>query len=106
MRDPLLSAGDDGQRPPASDTPRGRGRVSLRDEGTGTDSQITGGRGDEPTPLEVLLGAMRAHWRSRRYDKAARVARDAAPYVHARHNRVAHEGEITLRHEDALGELD
>jgi len=96
----------DDARPPASDTPHGRGRVSLRQGESGTADPPAGERGERLTPLEVLLGAMHAHWRSRRYEKAVRVARDAAPYVHPRLARVAHQGEITVRHEDALGELD
>jgi hypothetical protein len=34
------------------------------------------------TPLEVMLDAMRRHHKARRYDKAAAIARDAAPYIH------------------------
>ena len=39
---------------------------------------------DEPAPLDVLLAAMHAHWRNGDLDKAARLARVAAPYLHAR----------------------
>jgi hypothetical protein len=39
---------------------------------------------DEPTPLDVLLAAMHAHWRNGDLDKAAGLARIAAPYLHAR----------------------
>jgi hypothetical protein len=58
------------------------------------------------TPLEVMLRVMHCHWRARRYEKAAALARDAAPYLHPRLTRVAHQGGIALRHEDALEELD
>ena len=36
------------------------------------------------TPLEVMLKAMMVHYKARRYDKAAAVAKDAAPYMHPR----------------------
>jgi hypothetical protein len=36
------------------------------------------------TPLEVMLKAMRVHLRARRWDQAAAVAKDAAPYMHPR----------------------
>jgi hypothetical protein len=49
---------------------------------------------------------MRQHWRAHRFDQAAALARDAAPYLHPRLARVAHQGGISLRHEDALEELD
>lgn len=35
-------------------------------------------------PLDVLLEAMRRKWDEGDYDAAARLARDAAPYLHAR----------------------
>jgi hypothetical protein len=35
-------------------------------------------------PVQVMLDVMRRHYRSRRFDEAARVAALAAPYVHAR----------------------
>jgi hypothetical protein len=41
-------------------------------------------RRDEPTPLAVLLAAMHAHWRNGEFDKAAGLARIAAPYLHPR----------------------
>lgn len=78
---------------PASVSPVGRGRDTPPEM-------------DSPTPLEVLLGVMNHHWRARRYDKAAALARDAAPYLHPRLTRVAHQGSVVLRHEDALEELD
>ena len=40
--------------------------------------------GEGPLPLEVMLVAMREHYAKKRYDKAAAVAKDAAPYVHPR----------------------
>ena len=35
------------------------------------------------SPLEVMLGAMRTAWTKGEIDVAARIAKDAAPYVHA-----------------------
>lgn len=36
------------------------------------------------TPLEVMLEAMRAHHEAKRFDEAAAIAKDAAPYMHPR----------------------
>mgnify|MGYP001569413853 CR=1 FL=1 len=43
------------------------------------------------SPLEVMLGAMRAAWPHDR-DAAARFAKDAAPYIHPRLAAVEHTG--------------
>ena len=39
-------------------------------------------------------------------DARFEAAKAAAPYVHARLAAVEHSGDMTLRHEDALDELD
>ncbi len=51
-------------------------------------------------PLEVMLHAMRAHAKADRWDKAAAIARDAAPYCHSRQAALAirSEVEIETRH--------
>ena len=36
------------------------------------------------TPLEVMLKAMRLYWEAGNRDKAAAIAKDAAPYMHPR----------------------
>jgi hypothetical protein len=36
------------------------------------------------TPLEVMLAVMRKHYEAERFDAAAGIAKDAAPYVHPR----------------------
>jgi hypothetical protein len=36
------------------------------------------------TPLEVMLKAMRLHAEGERWDQAAMIAKDAAPYMHPR----------------------
>jgi hypothetical protein len=36
------------------------------------------------SPLEVLLAVMRRYYQAGEWDSAARVAKDAAPYVHPR----------------------
>lgn len=69
------------------------------------------------TPLEVLLGTMRGFWDQAGLETdtekklaaqlaASDVAKDAAPYMHPRLAAVEHSGGMTLRHEDALGELE
>jgi hypothetical protein len=44
------------------------------------------------TPLEVMLTAMREHAEAKRWDEAAAIAKDAAPYVHPRLASVQHGG--------------
>jgi hypothetical protein len=44
------------------------------------------------TPLEVMLKAMRFHVDAKRWDEAATVAKDAAPYVHPRLAAIEHAG--------------
>lgn len=44
------------------------------------------------TPLEVMLKAMRFHSEAQRWDQAASVAKDAAPYMHPRLAAVEHSG--------------
>lgn len=44
------------------------------------------------TPLEVLLKAMRTHYDKEEYDAAASIAKDAAPYMHAKLASVQHSG--------------
>lgn len=41
-----------------------------------------------------MLRAMREHYAANRLDQAAAIARDAAPYFHARLAAVAHSGSI------------
>ncbi len=45
------------------------------------------------TPLEVMLAIMRTHYKAKRFDEAAAVAKDAAPYVHPRLSAVTHKGD-------------
>lgn len=44
------------------------------------------------TPLEVMLKAMRAHAEKDDWDAAASIAKDAAPYMHAKLASVQHTG--------------
>ncbi|MES2342296.1 MAG: hypothetical protein V4597_11505 [Pseudomonadota bacterium] len=46
------------------------------------------------TPLEVMLLAMRTHHEAGRTDKAAAIAKDAAPYMHARLSAIEHSGKV------------
>lgn len=39
---------------------------------------------DAPTPLDVLLQAMRLRWEEKNVDEAVALAKAAAPYVHAK----------------------
>ncbi len=44
------------------------------------------------TPLEVMLKAMRQHASKKEWDAAASIAKDAAPYMHAKLASVQHSG--------------
>lgn len=44
------------------------------------------------TPLEVMLKAMLRHANAQRWDAAAIIAKDAAPYIHPRLATVQHSG--------------
>lgn len=44
------------------------------------------------TPLEVMLEAMRRHAKDEKWDEAASIAKDAAPYMHAKLASVQHTG--------------
>lgn len=56
------------------------------------------------TPLDYMLAILRDETK----DEAARfeAAKAAAPYVHPKLAAVEHSGEMTHRHEDALGDLE
>lgn len=56
------------------------------------------------TPLEFMLEVMR----DAKADRAERLdmAKAAAPYIHPRLAAVEHSGDMTLRHEDALADLE
>lgn len=49
------------------------------------------------TPLEVMLTAMRAHADKKDWDAAASIAKDAAPYMHAKLASVQHQGKVTTQ---------
>lgn len=49
------------------------------------------------TPLEVMLKAMRAHVDKNDLDAAASIAKDAAPYMHAKLASVQHQGKVTTQ---------
>ncbi len=48
------------------------------------------------TPLEVMLDAMRRHHKAKKWDKAAAIAKDAAPYIHPRLSATQHSGKLKL----------
>lgn len=56
------------------------------------------------TPLEVMLRAMRLHATAERWDDAAAIAKDAAPYIHARLSSVDLNSEGTLTVRDVSSE--
>lgn len=68
--------GHGGKRPGAG---RKRGSVSKK-----TTEVAQRAAQEGVTPLEVMLKAMTVHYKAKRYDLAAAVAKDAAPYVHPR----------------------
>src|SRR5262245_21589036 len=53
------------------------------------------------SPLEVMIQAMREHYEAGRLQEAAKVAKDAAPYMHPRLSAVAvdMEGDLRVRME-------
>ncbi len=70
-------------RPKGSKTKRTRAAISAVVDTDGTTL----------TPAAVMQKAMEVHYRARRYDKAAAIARDLAPYVHSRLSAVTHRGD-------------
>ena len=55
-------------------------------------------------PLDYLLELLRDDAQTQ--DVRIDAAKAAAPYVHARLAAIEHSGDLTMRHEDALDELD
>jgi hypothetical protein len=80
-----MSNGHGGKRPGAG---RKRGNLSKRT----TEILQADAASGEIMPVEVLLFAMRHHFAAQRYDDAASIARDAAPYCHPRLSAVAVSG--------------
>lgn len=60
--------------------------------------------GIDLSPVDYMLSILRDETQSQgdRMD----AAKAAAPYLHARLSGVKHSGELAMRHEDALNELD
>ncbi|WP_267550357.1 hypothetical protein [Rhizobium rhizogenes] len=63
------------------------------------------------TPLEVMLRAMREHFGKNEFDAAASIAKDAAPYMHAKLSSIQHKGaigtyDLTKLSEDELNNLE
>lgn len=61
---------------------------------------------DGITPLEVMLEAMRMHVNAGRWDDAAAVAKDAAPFVHPKLSSIEANVNAKVGHEDAISELE
>jgi hypothetical protein len=47
---------------------------------------------EDMTPLQVMVTVMRRHIANGDWDKAAAIAKDAAPYMHPRRATLTHEG--------------
>ena len=58
------------------------------------------------TPLEVMLKAMRIHADAERWDDAASVAKDAAPYMHARLSSVDMQANVNMTQDDAVDRFE
>ena len=52
-------------------------------------------KGDGISPLEVMLEAMCHHHGKGQLDEAAKIAKEAAPYVHPRLGAITHKGDAT-----------
>ena len=54
--------------------------------------------GKEPTPLEVMIAAMNAHYKAGELDQAAVFAEKAAPYIHPKLSSVEQkiEGDVNV----------
>ena len=57
------------------------------------------------TPLEVMLEAMRCHQEAGNLDRAAAIAKDAAPYMHPRLHAVAGANGVSIPPEDDAPDL-
>ncbi|WP_424630723.1 hypothetical protein [Bradyrhizobium sp. SYSU BS000235] len=73
---------------------------------TGSNARVTNVRRAirDLSPVDYMLSILRDKTQSQvdRMD----AAKAAAPYLHARLSGVKHSGEMVMRHEDALNELD
>lgn len=71
-----------------------------------TADEITGKKGDQ-TPEEQFKALLAKVKQAAGYRQMAQeCASDAAGYIHPRLAAVQHSGDMTVRHEDALNELD
>ena len=74
---------------------RGKGQGAGRPKGAKnkkTQELIARAEAGGVMPLDVLLYAMRLHYAAGEYDKAAEIAKDAAPYLHNRRAAVVVSG--------------
>jgi len=76
-----------GRRPGAGRKP---GTATQRTQKTTALAEKAAGEG--VLPLQVMLEAMRAHYAAGDLDRAAAIAKDAAPYQHPRKSSVTVEG--------------
>jgi hypothetical protein len=85
--------GHGGRRPGAGRKP---GRATRKTREIADQAAATG-----LTPLEVMLEAMRRHMANNDWDRAASIAKDAAPYMHPRFSAV----EVSRKTTDEIDEL-
>lgn len=78
-----------GKRPGAG---RKKGSQTKRTRKTNAIAQQAAGEG--VLPLTVLLEAMRSHYAAKNLDRAAELAKDAAPYVHPKRASVTVDGKV------------
>jgi hypothetical protein len=94
-----------GARGPTTRT-RGTGRAKASIEKAEGSVRVTNASAaaGNLSPVDYMLSILRDETQSQgdRMD----AAKAAAPYLHARLSGVKHSGELAMRHEDALNELD
>jgi hypothetical protein len=89
-----MANGHGGSRPGTGGRRAGAGRkkgaTTQRTQKTNALAEKAAGEG--PLPLQVMLEAMRSYHAAGQPDKAAAIAKDAAPYVHRRKAALTIEG--------------
>jgi hypothetical protein len=88
----------------ASKTDIGEANTSKTGSGVRVTNAARKRAAGDLSPVDYMLSILRDETQSQgdRMD----AAKAAAPYLHARLSGVKHSGELAMRHEDALNELD
>jgi|SRR5215831_18655197 len=89
-----MANGHGGSRPGTGGKRAGAGRKpSAETTRTQKTSEIARqAAADGPLPLQVMLDVMRAYYAAGEFDKAAAIAKDAAPYEHPRKAAITVQG--------------